>query len=176
MKMIVDILKEINDDVSTIEKYKSYAALQIIAKHAFDPEHKFILPEGVPPYKEDPAPLGMSPGNFTMELRRLYVFCRVDLTPVKRESIFINMLESIHPSEAKVLLAIKDQQLDKLYPSVTKQLLIKVGLLDPKLESVLVQQEPTPQKRKAGRPKKVVEPVQEPVLQKRKLGRPKKNG
>ena len=98
-------------------------------QHAFDPAHKFELPEGVPPYKEDPAPLGMSPGNFLMEMRRLYVLCRKDLPKLRRETIFIEMLESFHPSESKVLLAVKDQNLNALYPNITHQLLFDNGLV-----------------------------------------------
>jgi hypothetical protein len=41
------------------------------------------------------------------------------------------MLESIHPSEAKVLLAVKDQNLNKLYPKITRQLLVDAGMISP---------------------------------------------
>jgi hypothetical protein len=123
------MLEDINKDTANLEKYKNHAGLKFLFKHAFEKEHKFILPEGDPPFKEDDAPLGMSPANFLMEMRRLYIFCRTDLTAPKRESLFISLLESLHPSESKVLLAVKDQNLNKLYPKITRQLLVNAGLV-----------------------------------------------
>lgn len=128
-KFITEILKEINDDPKTIEKHKTNNALKLLFKHAYEKEHKFVLPEGDPPYKEDAAPLGMSPSNFVMEARRLYIFCRKDLHPVKRESLFISLLEGLHPTEAKVLLAVKDQKLHKMYPKITAKLLSGAGMI-----------------------------------------------
>jgi len=42
---------------------------------------------------------------------------------------FINLLSDIHISEAKILLAIKDQNLGKIYPNITHQLVKEAGLL-----------------------------------------------
>jgi hypothetical protein len=121
-KLITEILTEINEDSSTIVKYKDNGALRLIFEHAFDPTKKFILPDGEPPFKQDAAPIGMSPANLFMEARKLYVFCRQDLNPVRRETLFIQLLENLHPSEAKMLLALKDQKLTKLYPKITHKL------------------------------------------------------
>ena len=152
-KFITEMLSEINENPDAIVKYKNNAALKLTLEHAFNPEKKFVLPEGDPPYKEDAAPLGMSPGNFLMETRRLYVLCRKDLTDLKRETIFIEMLESFHPSESKVLLAIKDQNLGSLYPSITHQLSFDNGLVT----VGPVAEETVPVKKKGrGRPKKAV--------------------
>jgi hypothetical protein len=131
-KYVTQMLDEINEDPSKLESYKNDAALRIILTHAFVPEKKFILPEGEPPFKPAAEPLGMTPTNLFNELRRMYVFCRADLTPLKRESLFISFLEGIHPTEAKMMIAVKDQQLHKLYPKINRKLLEKVGLLTPK--------------------------------------------
>jgi hypothetical protein len=64
----------------------------------------------------------MNPSNLHMEAKKLYVFCRADLNPVRRETLFIQLLEGSHPTEAKLLLAIKDQTLTKMYPKVTHKL------------------------------------------------------
>lgn len=128
-KFVTEMLSEINENPEAIVKYKDNAALKLLFQYAFDPAYKFELPEGVPPYKEDAAPLGMSPGNFLMEMRRLYVLCRKDLSNLKRETIFIEMLESFHPSESKVLLAVKDQNLTSLYKNVTHRLAFDAGMV-----------------------------------------------
>lgn len=126
---IPELLKEINDDISKLANYKDDAALKILFCAAFMPENKIILPDGVPPYKEDSAPLGMSPAILKQELRKLYVFCRKDLKPVKREDLFIQLLENIHPSEAKILIALKDQNLTTLYPKITHKVVFENGFI-----------------------------------------------
>lgn len=131
-KYVTQMLDEINADPSKIELYKNDAALRIVLTHAFVPEKKFILPEGTPPFKPAAEPMGMTPTNLFNELRRMYVFCREDLTPLKREGLFISFLEGIHPEEAKMIIAVKDQALDKLYPKINRKLLEKAGLLTPK--------------------------------------------
>jgi hypothetical protein len=133
-KYVTVMLGEINEDPSKIELYKNDAALRIILMHAFVPEKKFILPEGEPPFKPAAEPMGMTPTNLFSELRRMYVFLRADLTPLKRESLFISLLEGVHPEEAKMLIAVKDQQLHKLYPKINRKLLEKAGLLTPKVK------------------------------------------
>ena len=100
-------------------------------EYAFDPAKKWILPEGEPPYKHSAEPIGMTPTNLYGELRRLYVFNRADLKPVKREQLFISLLEGVHPDEAKFLCAVKDQTLHKLYPKVTRKLITDAGILPP---------------------------------------------
>ena len=131
-KYVTQMLDEINAEPDKLALYKEDAALRIILTHAFVPEKKFILPEGEPPFKPAAEPLGMTPTNLFSELRRMYVFCRADLKPIKREGLFISFLEGIHPTEAKMMIAVKDQELHKLYPKINRKLLEKHGLLTPK--------------------------------------------
>jgi hypothetical protein len=130
-KHIVEILDEISENPKLIEQYKNNAALKVFFEYAFLPEKKFILPEGNPPYKEDSAPFTMSPTTLLFELKRLYVFLREDLKPIKREQLFINLLESLHPSEAKIILAVKEQKLPKLYKKITRKLVSDAGFIPP---------------------------------------------
>lgn len=131
-KYVTQMLDEINADPDKLALYKDDAALRIVLMHAFVPEKKFILPEGEPPFRPAAEPIGMTPTNLFSELRRMYVFCREDLKPIKRESLFVSFLEGIHPTEAKLMIAVKDQELHKLYPKITRKLLEKHGLLTPK--------------------------------------------
>ena len=131
MKYITEVLEEINSDPKVIEQYKTDMALKILFEYAFIPENKMDLPPGEPPYKPDAAPIGMSPANLRMEMKKLYVFKRQDLKPIKREQLFIDLLENVHPEEAKVLLAVKDQKLSKLYKKVTRKVVEGAGLIPP---------------------------------------------
>jgi len=45
--------------------------------------------------------------------------------------LFISMLEGCHPSEAEVLIAIKDQTLHKKYPKITRKLVTDAGFIPP---------------------------------------------
>lgn len=129
-KYITEILEEVNKDPKALEKYKTNAALKFIFQYAFIPEQKFDLPEGAPPFKEDPAPLGMSRANFVMETKKLYIFTKQkELNKVRKEHLFIQLLENIHPSEAKLLIAVKDQKLNKLYKKVTADLAADYGFI-----------------------------------------------
>lgn len=128
-KLITELLEDINADISKLEQHKTNGALKLLFEHAFNPEKKFNLPDGDPPFKADAAPIGMSPGNLHMEMRKLYIFCREDLTSLRRETLFIQLLENVHPSEAKVVLAVKDQKLTKLYPKITHKLVYEAGMV-----------------------------------------------
>jgi hypothetical protein len=128
-KYLTQMLDEINEDPKQIEKYKGDAVLKLAFEYAFEPSKKMILPEGTPPFKPASEPMGMTPTNLFNELRRLYVFCRADLTPLKRESLFISLLEGVHPDEATALIAIKDQQLHKLYKKITAKLVAEAGFI-----------------------------------------------
>jgi hypothetical protein len=129
-KYIVEILDEVNKEPTALAKYREDAALKFVFQYAFIPEQKFDLPEGEPPFKPDPAPIGMTPTNFTQEVRKFYVFTKARQLPkLRREQLFIQLLESVHPSEAKLLVAIKDQKLNKLYKNVTAKLAAEYGFI-----------------------------------------------
>jgi hypothetical protein len=128
-KYLPELLTEINDDPKLLEKLKGDSALTLLFQFAFEPEKKFLLPEGDPPYKPDAAPIGMSMGILRQELKRFYVFCRQDLPAVRREDLFIQLLEGVHPSEAELLLAVKDQNLSKKYKKITHQLVYDLGFV-----------------------------------------------
>jgi hypothetical protein len=134
-KYVTQVFEDINTNPKSIEQYVKdplYGILlKTICEYAFDPAKKWILPEGTPPFKAAAEPIGMTPTNLYGELRRLYVFNRADLKPIKRESLFISLLEGVHPDEAKLLCAIKDQTLHKMYPKITRKLLTDAGVLPP---------------------------------------------
>lgn len=133
-KYITELLDDMNATPALMEQYAKdpqyNAVLKGLFEYAFLPSKKWILPEGEPPYKQAPEPLGMTETNIYVEFRRLYVFCRADLKPIKRESMFIGLLEGVHPTEAAMLIAIKDQKLNKLYPKITKAAVIKAGFIE----------------------------------------------
>lgn len=134
-KYVTQVFEDINSNPKLMEQYAKdpmYSVMvKTICEYAFDPAKKWILPEGEPPFKVAAEPIGMTPTNLYGELRRLYVFTRADLKPVKREQLFISLLEGVHPDEAKLLCAVKDQTLNKLYSKITRKLVTDAGILPP---------------------------------------------
>jgi hypothetical protein len=130
-KFITEVLKEINEDVSLLtEKYKKQGTgspLETIFTAAFVPSAKFLLPEGVPPYKPDAAPMGMSRARFIHEVKSFKMFQRAYISKNRRDMLFIQLCEAIHPDEVVILTAIKDQTLTELYPNITYKVLAEAG-------------------------------------------------
>lgn len=132
-KFLPELLDEINSDVKKLNDYKNDQALRFIFEYAFDEDKKMDLPDGAPPYKPDAAPdYGMSPATLRMETKKFYVFNRKDLKPIRKEQLFIGLLESVHPKEAELLIAVKDQKLHKMYPKITRTVLEGLGFIKPK--------------------------------------------
>jgi hypothetical protein len=110
-------------------KQHNCLALRDVLKGGLDDSITWILPPGAPPYrKESDQPVGLSPSTLHRQSPRLRYFIAGGpgerLTPAKREKLFIEILESIHPTDAELLIAMKAKQLKKLYPCLTK-LLVK---------------------------------------------------
>lgn len=100
-------------------------ALQMILILNFHPTVKMDLPEGEPPFKKDTnIPAGYAETSLTQEIRRFYVWLKsdVNIPRVKKESLFIALLESIHWTEAEVLCLAKDQKLTKKFKTIKEDL------------------------------------------------------
>jgi len=83
-----------------------------ILKYTFEPQFVWELPPGDPPYK--PSDYPDSHGMLYTEARRLYLFLKggnPNLTQFRREILYITLLETVHPDDAKLLLAIKEKKL-----------------------------------------------------------------
>ena len=117
MKTLYKILKECSEGKTPAERVSllqqnGSGAVQIILKHAFDPAIKFLLPEGPAPFK--PAEVLDQEGRLYSELRRLYLFVEggnPNITTIKREMLFIQLLESIDKDDAELLVSVKDKKL-----------------------------------------------------------------
>tara|TARA_B100000700_G_C14942096_1_gene807300 strand:- start:131 stop:613 length:483 start_codon:yes stop_codon:yes gene_type:complete len=105
----VDLLRRLNEHCKEI------------LHHAFHPNIKFLLPEGTPPYVFRGTPEAF-PTSLYPEVRTFYIFCEgggANVNQIRREAIFIQLLEKIHPDEAKVVIAMKDKKFNELYDTIT---------------------------------------------------------
>ena len=121
------ILKEASEIKGRKEKVKFLRShhpntlMKQLLQYVFDPNIKFALPPGEPPYKRCEA---LDQENMLyLEQRRLYLFLEggnPNLNPLRRETLFIQLLESIEPADAELLIAVKDKKLP--YKGITEKI------------------------------------------------------
>jgi hypothetical protein len=112
----------VEERLRLIKKYSS-PALKAILGMSFDPNVKFLLPEGVDvPYK--PYNYPGAERRLYAEVRRLYLFTggNPNLKKSRRELLFLQLLESLDRDDAKMLCYVKDKKLNELYPNITYDL------------------------------------------------------
>ena len=110
--------------MEVLRKYDSPYIRQIL-KAAFDPKIKFVLPEGTPPYIANEVPVGTEHAMLRNEYRRLYLFIEGgdnSISKTKKETLFIQLLEGLHQTEAELMINVKDKTLNKVYKGLTEQL------------------------------------------------------
>lgn len=128
------IFEDMNNCVSEagveeiLRKHANNVSLRDLVRISLDGIIEWALPVGTPPYKV--SPYVDVEGMMYREMRRLYLFFKGGLdtlTQVKRERIFIEVLETVAPIDAKWLINIKDKILpefltyevvEKVWPSL----------------------------------------------------------
>lgn len=84
----------------------------------FDDTVVSLLPEGEVPYQRNEVPVGTDHTSLRKEWKNLYHFVKGGndtLSKTRRESMFIQILEGLHPTEADVLCLVKDKKLATSY-------------------------------------------------------------
>ena len=102
---ILDHVEEQKTKIKKIAALKKYRddSLTAILIWNFDDSVVSAVPEGQVPYKENEVPIG------------------TDHTSLRRETMFIQMLEGLHPEEAKIICLVKDKNLTEKY-KITKDM------------------------------------------------------
>jgi len=117
----VSKLKTKKEKVTHLQQYNT-DSLRMVIKASFDPKVKWALPFGEVPYRPNEAPEGTEHNMLSYEARKLYHFIEGGnnlITQNKRESMFVQMLEGLHPDEADVLIAAKDKILHQKYKGLS---------------------------------------------------------
>ena len=86
-----------------------------------------MVPEGEVPYEKNDVPIGTDHTSLRKEWKNLYHFVQGGnntLSPIRRETMFIQMLEGLHPDEADILCLVKDGRLSEKY-KLTKEVVGK---------------------------------------------------
>ena len=125
-----EILTKVNnakDKPKKIEVLKKYDTneLRMFLKGAFDEKLEWLLPEGKPPYTPNEAPVGTEHTWLKQEVKRMFHFLKggnPQLSQMKRDNMFIQMLEGLSKEEAELLIWAKDNELNKHYKGLTANL------------------------------------------------------
>ncbi len=94
-------------------KYGTNGVLREALRYTYDPKIKFLLPSGNPPYNSV-VDDSENPTYLYGLIRKLYLFVEggnPNLKPQRREYLFMELLESVHPLEADLLCQIKDKKI-----------------------------------------------------------------
>jgi len=103
--------------VEILQEFDS-PALRAVLIWNFDESARSMLPEGDVPYSPNEAPKGTDHNRLTSEYKNLYHFVKGGndtLAPLRRESMFIQLLERLHAEEAEVICLTKDKNLTDKY-------------------------------------------------------------
>ena len=117
---ILELVDKQRTKTKKIEILKEYddLALKAILIWNFDPTAISVIPEGPVPYKENEVPVGTDHTSLRREWKNLYHFVKGGndrLSAIRRETMFIQMLEGLHPEEAKIICLVKDKNLESQY-------------------------------------------------------------
>jgi len=109
----VEVLKEYRND-----------ALTAILIWNFDDTVISALPEGEVPFNKNEVPVGTDHTSLRKEWKNLYHFVKGGndrLSKTRRETMFIQMLEGLHPEEAEIICLVKDKQLGTKFKLTKEQ-------------------------------------------------------
>lgn len=103
--------------IEALKEHRSDALVSLLIWN-FDDTVISMLPDGEVPYERSEVPLGTDHTSLRKEYRNLYHFVKGGndtLSKTRRESMFIQMLEGLHPTEADILCLVKDKLLTSKY-------------------------------------------------------------
>jgi len=100
----------------------------------YNPKISWLLPPGVPPYKPLEPDLDQE-GRLINELKNFSYFIANEGKPVqpqakqlRREQLFVRILESIEPEDAELVIQMKDREIKGVSKNVVKKAFPELGL------------------------------------------------
>ena len=110
---IINEIEKTKDIVGTLKEYGSkYSSFTDYLRCVFDKKIQFLLPDGSPPYT--PSHPSSVPSTWHKKHMDLKYFIKIGTTDsmsqVKREHLFIQLLESIHPEDAVIVCKMVDKK------------------------------------------------------------------
>lgn len=127
--IISEVLEKANkaknkkERIAILQEYNCMG-LRDVLRGNFDDAIQWNLPEGEPPYTVMEGDNWISLTSSVPKTLKYFVVGGPGkgMLPARRERMFIQMLESSHPNDAKVIVAMKDKNLQSIYKNITKKL------------------------------------------------------
>lgn len=104
-------LKTVDEKVEWLRKHDN-SALRTVLKYMYDKNVEFLIPDTPPPWKKN-SYVGVE-GMLYNEARRLRIFIKGggydNLNQIKREQLFISLLEDVDNADAELLCKMIEQK------------------------------------------------------------------
>ena len=126
--LLSEILRKVSnaktkkEKIDLLRKYNTPALRQLLIWN-FDESVVSMIPEGEVPYTPNDAPVGTDHTRLEQEYRGFYRFVKGGqdrLPSLKRESMFVQLLEGLSAEEAELVCLVKDKKLNQKYKRITK--------------------------------------------------------
>ena len=126
--LLSEILRKVSnaktkkEKIALLHKHNSQALRSLLIWN-FDENVISAVPEGEVPYTPNDAPVGTDHTRLEQEYKGLYRFIKggADKLPsLKRESLFVQLLEGLSGEEAELVCLVKDKTLATKYKRITK--------------------------------------------------------
>lgn len=127
--------KTVERKVEILKEYKGDHIKAILIWN-FDKGITSAIPKGEVPYKKNDAPAGTTHTRLAHEWRTLFNYVKGGndkISQMKREQMFVQLLEGLHADEAEVVCLTKDKELQSKYRitrSVVEQAYPEIKWLD----------------------------------------------
>ena len=109
------------EKIAFLKKYSTPAVRALLIWN-YDESVVSMVPKGEVPYRKNDSPPGTDHTMLFHEYKKLYHYVKGGndgLNKMKREQMFVQLLETLQQDEAKVLCLVKDKKLGKRY-KITK--------------------------------------------------------
>ena len=126
--LLSEILRKVSnaktkkEKIDLLRKHNTPALRQLLIWN-FDESVVSMVPEGEVPYTPNDAPVGTDHTRLEQEYRGFYRFVKGGqdrLPSLKRESMFVQLLEGLSAEEAELVCLVKDKKLNTKYKRITK--------------------------------------------------------
>ncbi len=124
----VDKISSFHDRVAYLLANASFAVKTILQCN-FSSSITLDLPEGRPPFRKDTMPGDLTPARIDKAIKVLGKIALLSgqvpstgLDAMKKQTLFINLLESINEDDAEVVMLMKEKQLTSKFPTVDETL------------------------------------------------------
>ena len=125
--LLTEILQKVSsaktkkEKVDLLQEYNSQGLRSLLIIN-FDDSLEFLLPEGDVPFTPNDAPAGTEHTRLTQEYKGLYRFFKggdASIKGMRREQLFVQLLEGLHADEANLLVSACNNDIQSKY-SITK--------------------------------------------------------